>query len=140
MALVARRQKTTPAAVYSATVHALLGSMSQALRSLVQMHIDGRTREERDIIGCYHRILPVSVDLSDHPDLATLIKRVSIENQRTQLRSRIGYLTLGADSFYRSLPMHGLAVLLWRCWRSLACTTPWGGSWRHGWARRPHIR
>lgn len=94
MALVARRQNTTPASVYSATVHALLGSMSHAPRSLVRMHIDGRTREEREIVGCYHRILPVSVDLSDHPDLTALVKRVSIEDQRTQLRSRIGYLTL----------------------------------------------
>jgi condensation domain-containing protein len=94
MALVANRQRTTPAAVYSAAVQAILGSMSDAPRSLVRMHFSGRTPQEADIVGCYHHILPVPVDISDRPSLTTLVKRVSTEILRMQIRSRIGYLTL----------------------------------------------
>ncbi|WP_034262582.1 condensation domain-containing protein [Actinospica robiniae] len=94
LALVARRRATTPAVVYLATIHALLAAMSGGPRSVVRNHFAGRTKEQNDVVGCFHRILPIVVDVEDRPDLATLIGRVAGQSLRAHARAQTGFLQL----------------------------------------------
>lgn len=93
LALVARRHRTSPAAVYTAAVLAVLAALSQGPRSVVRTHFAGRTRAESGTIGCFHTLLPVAVDVSDRPGLGTLIDRTSVGSLRAQSRYRIPHLT-----------------------------------------------
>ncbi|MFC8848854.1 MULTISPECIES: condensation domain-containing protein [unclassified Micromonospora] len=94
LVLAARRHRTSPAVVYSALVHALLAVMSHAPVTVVRSHFAGRTLRERDVVGCYHCILPTTVDVSDRPSVGTLIERLRLRTLRVQSRYRIGQLTL----------------------------------------------
>lgn len=94
LVLAARRHRTSPAVVYSALVHALLAVMSHAPVTVVRDHFAGRTSRERDVVGCYHCILPTTVDVSDRPSLGTLIERLRVRMFRVQSRYRLGQLTL----------------------------------------------
>lgn len=94
LVLAARRHRTSPAVVYSAMMHALLAIMSGATVTVVRNHFAGRTVEERDTVGCYHCILPTTVDVADRPSLGTLIERLRLRTFQVQSRYRVGQLTL----------------------------------------------
>ncbi|MEV0731204.1 condensation domain-containing protein [Polymorphospora sp. NPDC050346] len=94
LVLAARRHRTSPAVVYSALVHALLAIMSGAPATVVRDHFGGRTGREREVVGCYHCILPTTVDVSDRPTVGTLIERLRLRMLRVQSRYRLGQLTL----------------------------------------------
>ncbi|TDB70270.1 condensation domain-containing protein [Micromonospora sp. KC723] len=94
LVLAARRHHTSPAVVYSALVHALLAIMSGAPATVVSSHFVGRTSRERDVVGCYHCILPTTVDVSDRPSLGTLIERLRLRTFQVQSRYRLGQLAL----------------------------------------------
>ncbi|MFY1696072.1 MULTISPECIES: condensation domain-containing protein [unclassified Solwaraspora] len=94
LVLAARRHRTSPAVVYSALMHALLAIMSGAAVTVVRNHFAGRTVEERDTVGCYHCILPTTVDVSDRPSLGALIERLRVRTFQVQSRYRVGQLTL----------------------------------------------
>ncbi|WP_428965930.1 condensation domain-containing protein [Micromonospora fluostatini] len=94
LVLAARRHRTTPTVVYSALVHALLAIMSGEPATVVRNHFAGRTTGERGTVGCYHCILPTTVDVSDNPSVGTLIERVRVRMFRVQSRYRVGQLTL----------------------------------------------
>ncbi|PZF97475.1 condensation domain-containing protein [Micromonospora deserti] len=94
LVLAARRHRTSPAVVYSALVHALLAIMSRAPATVVHNHFLGRTSRERDVVGCYHCILPTTVDVSDRPSLGALIERLRLRTFQVQSRYRLGQLAL----------------------------------------------
>ncbi|TDC84547.1 hypothetical protein E1193_05300 [Micromonospora sp. KC606] len=94
LVLAARRHRTSPAVVYSALVHALLAIMSRAPATVVRNHFVGRTSRERDVVGCYHCILPTTVDVSDRPSLGALIERLRLRTFQVQSRYRLGQLAL----------------------------------------------
>lgn len=109
LVLAARRHRTSPAVVYSALMHALLAIMSGAPVTVVRNHFAGRTVEERDTVGCYHCILPTTVDVSDRPSLGALIERLRLRTFQVQSRYRVGQLTLremlAAEQRRRGVPI-----------------------------------
>ena len=92
--LTARKLATTPAIVYMAAVYALTAAMTAGGTTVIRSHFRGRTLEEMDSVGCYHRILPVAVDTSDKPALTVLIKRLKAKLAEVGTHQRVGGLGL----------------------------------------------
>ncbi|MDW5324833.1 condensation domain-containing protein [Plantactinospora sp. KLBMP9567] len=91
LAAAARRYRTTPAALYSAVVTILLAILSGADRSVLRFHYHGRGPAEEGVVGCFHRILFTSLDVSDRAPLGKLVRRAATQILRAQRQYRIGW-------------------------------------------------
>jgi hypothetical protein len=96
LAQVARQERVGPSVVYQATVHALLACLSGLGRSVVRTHVSGRDAAMDGVVGCFHRVLPIGLDLSDRPPLSEIIRRTWTRMLRAQSRSQLDYLRLRA--------------------------------------------
>ncbi|MET7737700.1 condensation domain-containing protein [Streptomyces sp. NPDC005402] len=94
LVLTGRRFRTSPAVVYTSTIVALAALISGSTTTTVRTHFVGRTPEESDSVGCYHQILPLTVDTGDQPSLSRIIERVMFKAFQVQARYRVGYLDL----------------------------------------------
>ena len=94
LAAAARRFRSTPAALYSALVGALLAAVSGTGRATLRMHYHGRSVPAESVVGCFHRILFTTVDVRDEPSLSKIFKRAATETLRAQRRYRIPWTRL----------------------------------------------
>ncbi|MBM2620363.1 hypothetical protein JIG36_33115 [Actinoplanes sp. LDG1-06] len=92
--LAARQLSTTPAVVYSAAAHALLAALSDSTSTAVWEHFAGRGVPDRQTVGCFHRMLPIVLDLSDQPPFSEIVARLKSRTPTAQSRYRVGYLGL----------------------------------------------
>ncbi|MDT0268737.1 condensation domain-containing protein [Streptomyces sp. DSM 44915] len=93
LVLTGRRFQTSPAVVYTSTIVALAALISGSPTTTVRTHFAGRTPEENNTVGCYHQILPLTIDTSDRPSLGRIIERVRSQSFRVQRRYRVSHLT-----------------------------------------------
>jgi hypothetical protein len=94
LVLAGRRFHTSPAIVYTSAIVALAALISGSSTTIVRTHLAGRTPEESNSVGCYHQILPLTVETGDRPSLSQIIERVMSKAFRIQSRYRVGYLDL----------------------------------------------
>ncbi|MEU5093675.1 condensation domain-containing protein [Streptomyces sp. NPDC020996] len=87
----ARRHGVNPAHVYTAAVVLLTAHLSGSRTVTVRSHFAGRGDDELDVVGCFHTILPITVDVADRPGLGELVARVQAESFRVFRRYRIGH-------------------------------------------------
>lgn len=92
--LAGRRFQTSPAIIYTSAIVALAALISGSSTTIVRTHLAGRTPEEINSVGCYHQILPLTVETGDQPSLSEIIERVMSKAFRAQSRYRVGYLDL----------------------------------------------
>lgn len=94
LAGVARRDRVGPSVVYLAALHALLACFSGTGRSVLRTHFSGRDSALDGVVGCFHRVLPIAVDLADRPPLSEIIRRTWTKSLRAQSRYQLDYLEL----------------------------------------------
>lgn len=91
----AQRDRIGPWVIYMAALHAVLACMSGTNRSVLATHVPGRDGAMENVVGCFHRILPLTVDMSDRPPLSEIIRRTWTKTLRIQSR-QLDYLRLRA--------------------------------------------
>lgn len=90
----ARRFRVTPGVLYASLLQVVLSKLSGSRRVALRSHYSGRGTRTGWTVGCFHRILLTTVDMSDGPPLSELTRRVSTEVLLSQRRSQIDNLSL----------------------------------------------
>jgi hypothetical protein len=87
----ARRYRATPGLLYSAAVNMLLAVLSGQTTVTVRTQYNGRVPYSARVVGCLGRELLTTVDLSDHPPLSTVVRRLMSSTRHAFRHCRIDW-------------------------------------------------
>lgn len=96
LAAAGTRFRTTPAILYLAAVHVVVAMLSGHHVVLIRSHHSGRTVQSADVVGCFHRILFTTLDLSDRPRFSEVVRRVGGETLAAQRHGVVDFFDLRA--------------------------------------------